>query len=187
MVVAKELRSTRRGFTLIEIMMVIAIIGVLAAIAIPNFLRFQFRARIAEAPLMLGMIRTGQIQYFATHDCYMDINPNPGAIPPAGGVLPFNTAQSGIIPCSGGALEFADIGVDVGTPVHFQYQCTVLAVANTEGFACDAEADLDTDGVTSVWALCSDMDDDGVCDGPTAKGSLAPFAGEPIRVTSERF
>ena len=53
------LRKNARGFTLIELMIVVAIIGILAAIAIPNFLRFQARARQSEANSNLKTLFTG--------------------------------------------------------------------------------------------------------------------------------
>jgi type IV pilus assembly protein PilA len=62
--------KNNKGFTLIELMIVVAIIGVLAAIAIPNFLNYQCKAKQSEAKSGLGTIRTAQEAYFAEHDTY---------------------------------------------------------------------------------------------------------------------
>ena len=56
----KQIRNSK-GFTLIELMIVVAIVGVLAAIAIPNFLNYQAKARQTEAKTNLGAIFTSQI------------------------------------------------------------------------------------------------------------------------------
>jgi len=63
-----KLRKKAKGFTLIELMIVVAIIGILAAIAIPNFLRYQAKSKQSEAKTNLGSIFTSQIAYFGEED-----------------------------------------------------------------------------------------------------------------------
>jgi type IV pilus assembly protein PilA len=58
------------GFTLIELMIVVAIIGILAAIAIPNFMNYQCKAKQSEAKSNLGNIKVMQEAYFAENDQY---------------------------------------------------------------------------------------------------------------------
>ncbi len=67
------MRRRRRGicgFTLIELMIVVAIIGILSAIAIPNFLKFQAKSKQAEARANLGGIYVAQLAYFSTMSTY---------------------------------------------------------------------------------------------------------------------
>jgi type IV pilus assembly protein PilA len=54
------MKKQAKGFTLIELMIVVAIIGILAAIAIPNFLRYQLRSKFAELRTNVEAIRKSQ-------------------------------------------------------------------------------------------------------------------------------
>jgi type IV pilus assembly protein PilA len=60
----------RKGFTLIELMIVVAIIGILAAIAIPNFIKFQARSKQSESKANLKGYYTAEKSYYQAHDVY---------------------------------------------------------------------------------------------------------------------
>ncbi len=62
----------KKGFTLVELMVVITIIGILAGIAIPQFGNALARARAAEAPGNLNKIRTAQEAYFIEVKAFKD-------------------------------------------------------------------------------------------------------------------
>jgi prepilin-type N-terminal cleavage/methylation domain-containing protein len=60
------------GFSLIELMVVVAIIGFLAMIAVPNFNRFLAKAKRTEAYMNLSAIYAAQKAHFAEHGTYSD-------------------------------------------------------------------------------------------------------------------
>ena len=60
----------KKGFTLIELMIVVAIIGILAAIAIPNFLKYQAKSKQAEAKTTLKGIFTSETSYYSENNFY---------------------------------------------------------------------------------------------------------------------
>ena len=75
------MRRTRsnQGFTLTELVIAVGMIGVLAAIAIPNFMTYQARARRGEAYANLGAIAKAQKAYFAENGIYFEAPPHPNA------------------------------------------------------------------------------------------------------------
>ena len=64
--------SANAGFTLIELMIVVAIIGILIAVAIPNFLKAMHRAKYNRCAQALTGLKTAQEMYISDYNVYVD-------------------------------------------------------------------------------------------------------------------
>ena len=153
-------RNQAKGFTLIELMIVVAIIGILAAIAIPNFLRFQLRSKTGEAKANLAAIRTSEEGYFAEYAIYVATPQNPAAVPTslkAPWVL---------------GTTFDQLGWSPEGEVFFVYG--VVAPAPFTQFSSGAQGDLDGDMVFSSFGYIHPL--------PGAAAGLAGpgLAGGPV-------
>lgn len=131
-------RKNENGFTLIELMIVVAIIGILAAIAIPNFLRFQLKSKSSEGKVNIAAIRTAEESYLAEFGTYVAGTASPAAAP--------TTAKATFIDAGG----FNTLGWSPEGQVFFQYGVAWTA-GTPSAYTISASADIDGDSTTQSW------------------------------------
>ncbi len=150
----------QKGFTLIELMIVVAIIGILAAIAIPNFLRYQAKSRQAEARTNLGGIFVAETAYFGEQSRFGSLQEVGFAL--AGATSNRYTYRSGAGGIAGGANTggaadtiLAAMGpggawTGIATAAAMNFDATPGAGV-PPGFTANAAADLDSDPTVDGW------------------------------------
>jgi len=138
------------GYTLLELMLVLAVVALLATIAIPLFRTYQLRSKSAEAKSNLGSIRVLEETYYSSHDQYLAAASEPAVIP-GSLATDFNPNAA-----------FTALGFRPEGRVYFSYGVAVNADAS--GYTADAAADIDGDGFPQLWGFSK----------PNASGALVP-------------
>lgn len=155
----KSLKN-KKGFTLIELMIVVAILGILAAVAIPMYINYQYKARLAEAPVSIDAIKKGQIAnlgatFAATGYCAtakLADNYAILAVAPPGTLaktkLPWAGGVGSEKECYGSWVQWSPLG----DASYGKYAVAATNVAPI-GFTVGAETDVDADGAEHGFAL----------------------------------
>jgi prepilin-type N-terminal cleavage/methylation domain-containing protein len=147
----------QRGFTLVELMIVVAVLGILMIVAIPMYRNFQKKAKGAEARSNLGGIRTAMIAYYAENSTFsvgnvgtvvLDGSDNSGT--------PYGSSRAAIGQKLGWnrTTPFSKIGYAPEGGVYYNYSLlTSDPGVSPVGFTAMASADLDDNALISHFYL----------------------------------
>lgn len=141
----------RKGFTLVELMIVVAIIGILAAIAIPNFVTMQYKSKRGEVPMNLKGIKTAELAYESNFDVFVAASAYPAT--------PSKTTQQWVKTSSGG---FITIGWAPDGNVRGSY----AVATSSQDFTATGTSDVDGDNTKATYQATKSTNPNAPTTGP---------------------
>jgi prepilin-type N-terminal cleavage/methylation domain-containing protein len=157
----KRHRTSELGFTLIELMIVIAIVGILAATAVPSMMHYIAKAKSTEAVTQLEKIYNGaRIYWLEPHGVAGLISPLAPQFPASHAATPaISCCASGGGRCVPSAAEWQDptwIGLQfsLDDPHYYQYEFT----ASAREFTARSIGNLDCDDIFSSFSMIGRVD-----------------------------
>ncbi len=129
--------TSRKGFTLIELTIVVTTIALLAALAIPNFMKMMAKSKQSEAKIMLGSIAAAQMRHKLHHGTFVACKKNPPEP---------NSEWDKDVP------GWGEIGFAAHGKLLYQYE----VVADEQGFIVYARANIDNDSAMDEWSISSE-------------------------------
>ena len=141
------LTSTKKnGFTLVELMIVVAIIGILAMVALPNFRNYQLKTKRSELPSNLKAIKMTEISYQAEFDTFISLTASPRAAAALDSTKTTWTDNGG----------FTTIGWEPSGSVYGLYETSGAVTSST--FTGNAESDIDDDNNVAQYRVDQDIE-----------------------------
>ena len=150
-----------RGFTLIELMIVVAIIGILAAVAIPAFMKYIRRSKTTEATMNLRKIFDSSVAYFSAEHASRVGGILPKQFPAAVDSTPAGTAcpdKHAPAPNTFADASWQALNFSVDDPFYYQYVYAAVGTGVDSAFTARALGDLNCDATLSTFERFGDVD-----------------------------